>query len=92
MVNAIKNDNLVSVLNVREREICGEKAIYRLIKIDLFGRDVYVVTVSLGVENVEAIIGDTDIQANKFFLDICENSVTPCTFFDIFSDFNSKIQ
>ena len=92
MINETHNDNSISLVCSREGDICGEKTLYRLIKLDFFGREVYAVTVSFGKENAEVIVGESEENARKLFLSVYKNSVTPCTFLDIVSDFNSKIQ
>ncbi len=72
--------------------ILGSTACYRLVKIDLLGREVYAVTVSFMEDNEEVIVGDDEENAFRFLVSVCKNSVTPCTFYDVFSDFSAKIQ
>lgn len=87
MTSLMKKDSSVSVLCKAEESIHDEKAVYRLVKIDLIERQVFAVTVSFRGENAEAIVGGNEEKARRFFITVCTNSVTPCTFFDIFSDF-----
>ena len=92
MKNTIKKENSLKEVCEKKVEIDGDIAYYSLLKICLNGREVYAVAVSFREESEEAFIGTDEEQARKFFLDLCTNSVTPCTFLDIFCDFYAKIQ
>ena len=82
----------VRIVCEMKSDILGNAACYRLISIDLFGREVYAVSVSFLEENGEVLLGDNEENAMRFFVAVCRNSVTPCTFLEVFFDFCAKIQ
>ena len=77
----------ISLLCEKITGILGSEAIYRLYEINLFGKKVYVVSVSYEGESREVIISDGKRAATEFYSAVFENTVTPTTFLDVFRDF-----